>query len=216
MSKDQGLINNAAIEEYAKTLSKQDSSLSQAIASYTQEHTAGAHMLSGVLVARLLQILVQLSSAKTVLDMGTFTGYSASNLAEALPEDGKVYTCDKDPEILKVAQSFFEQSEHKHKIKVIESDGQKFLQETGLMFDLIFLDAEKKNIKDYYEAALQKLKPGKIMVIDDVLWRAEVLDPKTERAQAINQLNQHLANDKRIMNVILPVRHGLQIILRLT
>lgn len=213
MTKDQGLINSEVIEQYAKSASKPDSDLAKVIIHYTDENTTGAHMLSGPLVARFLQILIQLSQAQNVLDMGTFTGYSALSIAEALPKQGAVYTCDKDPEILKLAQNFFNQSEHKQKIKVIESDGLKFLQETTIMFDLIFLDAEKKNIKHYYEAALAKLNPGKIMIIDDVLWRAEVLDPKSDRALAIHQLNQDLAKDPRVTNVLLPIRHGLQLII---
>lgn len=211
--KDPGLINTPEIEAYAKSVSKIDSEAALRIVSYTKESSTQAHMLSGELIARLLQILVMLSRAQQVLDVGTFTGYSALSLAEALPANGRVYTCDKDEKAIARAQEFFATSPHGSKIEVIKGDAGAFLLDTPLAFDLIFLDADKSKLKDYYEAALNKLNSQGILIIDDMLWRAEVLDPQSERAKLIHELNQYIAQDQRVINVLLPIRHGIQVVM---
>lgn len=210
--KDHGLINHADIDEYAKALSTADSSIAEEIIAYTLKHTEGAHMVSGPLVMRLLQMLMKLNQAQNILDIGTFTGYSAISFAEALIE-GKVYTCEQDADILAVAQQFFAKSPHGKKIEVIQGDALDFLKATPLFFDLIFVDADKKRLRDYYEAALTKLTKRGILVIDDVLWRGEVVAPKTERALRIHEFNEYIHQDARVLHLILPIRHGLQIVM---
>ncbi len=210
---DLGLINSAAIEAYCEGSSTEDSKTTQAILEYTSANSSGAHMMSGPLVARFLQILIKLTKAETVLDIGTFTGYSALSLAEAILDRGKVYTCDHDAEVLSIAQQFFDQSALGQKIVVIKDDALTFLENTSLLFDLIFIDADKKRLKDYYEAALKKIKTGGALIIDDMLWRSEVIAPTSERAKAIASLNEYIAQDSRVINVLLPIRHGLQLII---
>jgi caffeoyl-CoA O-methyltransferase len=214
MKVDPGLVNDVLIESYAKEMSSKDSLIIQALIKETEIKSSQAHMISGPLVTRLLQILIKLSQAQQVLDIGTFTGYSALSMAESLPEHGKVYTCDQDLEILKMAKGFFAQSIHGHKIKVIESDALEFLTNTKDKFELIFLDADKHRLKEYYEAALKKLPARGLLVIDDVLWRKEVLEPKTARAKLIDEFNQYITEDTRVMNVLLPIRHGIQVVMK--
>lgn len=210
---DLGLINAAAIERYCENMSTKDSEKAAAILEYTNANSSGAHMVSGPLVARFLQILMTISQAETVLDIGTFTGYSALSLAEVMPVHGKVYTCDHDATILNTAQNFFDESTAGQKIEVVKEDGLIFLENTAVVFDLIFIDADKKRLKEYYEAALKKIKTGGVIVIDDMLWRGEVIRPTKERAKAIAELNQYIAQDARVINVLLPIRHGLQLII---
>jgi caffeoyl-CoA O-methyltransferase len=210
---DLGLINSVVIEAYCEEVSTEDSGVAQAVLEYTKANSSGAHMVSGPLVARFLQILIKLTKAQTVLDIGTFTGYSALSLAEAIPDDGKVYTCDHDAVILSTAQQFFAQSAVGQKIEVIVDDALVFLEKTPVIFDVIFIDADKKRLKDYYEAALKKVKAGGALIIDDMLWRGEVMAPSSERAKAIASLNQYIAQDARVINVLLPIRHGLQLII---
>ena len=212
---DAGLINALDIELYCEKESTQDSKTAQSILEYTKANSFGAHMVSGPLVARFLQVLIKLTKAQTVLDIGTFTGYSALSLAEAMPDIGKVYTCDHDAKILTTAQQFFNQSIKGQKIEVIADDALAFLETTSVIFDLIFIDADKKRLKEYYEAALKKIKTGGAIIIDDMLWRGEVMAPASERAKAIAGLNEYIAQDARVINVLLPIRHGLQLIIAL-
>ena len=210
---DPGLVTSPEINHYAERMSQPASSLLQNIVHYTENNVGGARMLSGPLVGGLLKILIKLSAAKVVLDVGTFTGYSALTLAESLGPEAKVYTCDRDVQMLKIAAHFFQESPDGQKIEVVLRDGLEFLTSTSEVFDLIFLDADKGRLLEYYEAALSKLKLGGLLVIDDVLWRGEVLTQETPKAQMLNQLNHHITNDPRVLNVLLPVRHGLQVIL---
>jgi len=212
MKHDPGLITAPAIHAYAESMSTRASEVLEDIALATEQQVASAHMLSGILVGNLLKILVQLARAKVVLDIGTFTGYSALTLAESLADDGKVYTCEWDIKMLKLAQRFWQQSPDAHKIESVINDGLEFLSATPLKFDLIFLDADKGRLLDYYETALTKLNQGGLIVIDDVLWRGEVLTPESSKAKLLDQLNRHIAQDSRVINVLLPVRHGLQVI----
>jgi caffeoyl-CoA O-methyltransferase len=209
------MITAPLIEAYCQAETQADSPLLSEIRAYTQANFKSAQMLSDILVGRLLQLLVRLMQAKCVLDLGTFTGYSALSIAEALAQDACVMTCDKDPRVLAVAASFFARSEHGSKIKMIEGEVASCIQEISTDIDLAFIDADKLQTEAYYELILPKIRQGGVIVVDDVLWRAEVLAPVDKRALAMSQFNTKIKKDPRILNVLLPIRHGLNIIVKL-
>ena len=209
------MITAPLIEAYCQSYTQPDSALLAEIRTYTHAHFASARMLSDVLVGRVLQLLARLMQAKNVLDLGTFTGYSALSLAEAIAENAVVTTCDKDPRILAVAEAFFARSEQAAKIKVFQGEVADCIASIHTEIDLAFIDADKMQIDAYYELILPKLRSGGVIVVDDVLWRGEVLAPEEKRALAVSQFNAKIKKDPRILNVLLPIRHGLNIIVKL-
>lgn len=184
-----------------------------------RQHTAGhmlAHMQAAPEVAQFLQLLLKLISAKRVLEIGTFTGYSALAMALVLPDDGELITCDLNAEWTKDAPTFWEQAGQQHKIKLrlapaletLEALIKEGYQQT---FDFIFIDADKTNYKNYYELALQLIHPKGLIVIDNVLWYGRVVDPQDISAQTreIRRLNDWIKQDKRVDVSLLPVGDGL-------
>ncbi|MDO8954335.1 MAG: class I SAM-dependent methyltransferase [Gammaproteobacteria bacterium] len=208
-------LANEALNDYAMAHTCAESALLQKLISDT-EQKPGAHMLSGRLVGQLLAMLIKTSQAKTVLDVGTFTGYSALSMAEALPEDGRVFSIESSSPTLEIAKSYFAESPAGSKIHCCLGDAITILPSLDELFDLIFIDADKNKISEYYELALAKLRTGGLLIIDDVLWRGEVLEaePSDKRAKVMQVLNKHILNDPRVENVLLPVRHGLNIVFK--
>ena len=209
------MITAPLIEAYCQNQTQPDSALLAEIRAYTQANFKNAQMLSDVLVGRLLQFLLRLMHAKMVLDLGTFTGYSALSMAEAMSQESCVLTCDKDPRVLAIAKAFFDKSEHSSKIKIIQGEVAECIASIDEEIDLAFIDADKMQIESYYELILPKLRIGGVIVVDDVLWRAEVLAPGDKRAISVHQFNDKIKKDPRILNVLLPIRHGLNIMIKL-
>ena len=171
-------------------------------------------MLSGQIEGTLLQMLVGLTGARRVLEIGMFTGFSAQMMAAALPDDGVLITCDVDPKAIALAKSFFARSPHGHKIDVHEGPALQTLAMLDGTFDVIFIDADKGNYTKYYEAALPLLAPGGVMAVDNVLWSGRVLDPKDDDDRAIVAFNEHVRADERVTQVMLSVRDGVSLIRR--
>ena len=171
-------------------------------------------MLSGPLVGSVLQFLIATSDAKRVLEIGMFTGASALMMAAALPDDGELITCDISARHIAFGKRYFERSPHGHKITVLEGGALENIKQLDGTFDFVFIDADKPNYTNYYDAAVPKLAPNGIIAVDNVLWSGEVLDPKEENALAITSFNEHVQNDPRTINVMLTVRDGLMLIRR--
>ena len=171
-------------------------------------------MLTGAHEGALLAMLVRLVGARRVLEIGAFTGYSALCMAGALPADGEILSCDINPETSAIAQSFFDRSPHGHKIRLRLAPALETL--AGLpdsqTFDLVFLDADKENYVNYYEAVLPRLRPGGVIVADNVLWSGRVLAPKEKTDHAVAAFNEHVRRDTRAECVMLPVRDGVSLI----
>lgn len=185
------------------------------IATTEKETGAMAGMLSGQLVGTLLQTLIFATGAKRVLEIGMFTGFSAQMMAAALPDDGKLITCDINPKTIAIARQFFERSPDGHKIEVREGPALETLASlAGSQFDFIFIDANKGDYINYYDAALPLLAPRGVIAVDNVLWSGKVLDPKEPDDHAIVAFNKHVQNDARVTNVILTVRDGVMLIRR--
>jgi caffeoyl-CoA O-methyltransferase len=209
-----------AIEEYCTAHSSPPSALLEEVQDYTIRNCTDAQMLVGPLEAAFLQLLVRITGARRVLEIGTFTGYSALAMAEALPQDGQLITCENDANAAEIARRFFARTPHAHKIALRFGSALETLDALPAQqsFDLVFLDADKENYIHYYERVLGRVKTGGLIVADNVLWSGRVLapprhaDPMPAATRAIVQFNDHVRNDSRIDCVMIPMRDGVSVI----
>lgn len=178
----------------------------------THAHHKYPQMLSGPIEGTLLQILALAISAKRILEIGTFTGFSAQMMASVLPEDGELITCDVDEDAGALARDYIERGGLGAKIVQLFGPALDSMETLTGSFDLVFIDADKENYIAYYERASELLSPKGIIAIDNVLWGGRVLDPKTSSDKAIAALNEHVASDPRVRHVMLPVRDGVMLI----
>ena len=197
------------INSYCETHSHPVSALLQALAAETRDTRTDAMMLTGTLEGNFLRLLVRLSQTRRLLEIGTFTGYSALAMAEALPADGELISCDLSPESTAMARRYWAQSPHGSKIQLLLGPALDTLADLNGEFDMVFIDADKTNYSAYWEACLPKLRRGGLIVVDNVLWSGRVLDPQAESDHAIHALNQRAAADPRVECVMLPVRDGM-------
>ena len=171
------------------------------------------HMQVGRVEGTLLKTLVAISRARRVVEIGTFTGFSALCMAEALPDDGELVTCDIDPAAARTAQSFFDRSPHGRKIRLRLGDALETVRSLaeGPWIDLVFLDADKERYADYYRELLPRVRPGGLIVADNTLWSGHVLAPRpgVETDRAIVAFNRLVDEDPRVENVLLSVRDGI-------
>lgn len=203
------------IERYAMAHTTPLPSLLEELIAVTQERFGQqARMLSGQLEGTLLQMLIHALRARRVLEIGTFTGFASQMMAAALPEEGELITCDVDPKAIEVARSFFERSPHGHKVSLREGPALETMRTLEPGFGLVFIDADKENYVNYYEAALPLLAANGLIAVDNVLWSGRVLDPKSDQDRAIVAFNEHVARDERVTQVVLTVRDGLMLISR--
>ena len=161
-----------------------------------------------------LHLLIKVSNIKNVLEIGTFTGLSALSISLALPDDGKLIALDKNDETNKIALSFFKKAKQSHKIKTIIKPALKSLEELkDKKFDMVFIDADKMNYKEYYEKSLRMLNQGGLIIIDNVLWHGEVVDEKNndEFTVSIREFNKFVSEDKRVEQIIIPLGDGMTI-----
>jgi len=172
-------------------------------------------MLSGHFQGRVLTMFCRMIQPEKVLEIGTFTGYSALCMAEGMPENGVLHTIDCDDELESFMSQTFAGSEFGHKIKLHIGDALEVISELDETFDLVFIDADKLEYKAYYEAVLPKIRTGGFLLIDNTLWNEKVLkpvDPKDKETIAIMKFNEFIAADNRIEKVLLPIRDGLTLI----
>ena len=169
-------------------------------------------MISGQIEGSLLQFIVWTTNAKNVLDIGTFTGFSAQMMASALPDYGKVITCEINTKHAKIAKKYFDKSPHGHKIELILGPAIDTIKNLSDQFDVIFIDADKSSYKDYYDIALNLISDRGLIVIDNVLWGGKVLNPIDKTDHNINNFNTYVSNDKRVEQVILPIRDGVMLV----
>ncbi|MBK9261831.1 MAG: class I SAM-dependent methyltransferase [Polyangiaceae bacterium] len=171
------------------------------------------HMQVGRVEGTFLEMLCALMGARRVLEIGTFTGYSALCMARALPDDGELVTLDIDPEATRIAQSFFDRVSYGKKIRIVLGDALTSLRAlpTTEPFDLVFLDADKERYVDYYELVLPMLRKGGLLVADNTLWSGRVLAPVAPSDIAITRFNDAVTADARVQNVLLSVRDGMML-----
>ena len=208
-------ITDEAIDSYSEAHTTPESDQIKALVESSDAELEYIDMLSGRLVGQLLKMLIKISGAKRILEIGTFTGYSAIMMAEALPEDGEVVTLEMNLRYQTLAVKHFAESEVGRKISLVEGNAQQTIEELDGSFDLAYLDGDKLRYSFYFEKILPRLNPGGLIVADNVLWDGTVLNPEDHKAQAIADFNKLVAEDKRVEQVLLPVRDGVNLIRKL-
>jgi len=161
-----------------------------------------------------LHLIIKISNIKNVLEIGTFTGLSALSISLALPDNGKLIALDKNEESNKVAVSFFKKANQNHKIQTIIKPALETLEDLkNQKFDMVFIDADKMNYKQYYEKSLKLLNQGGLIIIDNVLWHGEVVDEKNDDKFTIyiREFNKFVSEDKRVEQIIIPLGDGMTI-----
>jgi len=202
------------IEDYALKHTTPESELLKKLNRETHAKIMMPRMLSGHLQGRLLSMLSHMIKPEYVLEIGTYTGYSALCLAEGLKENGKLITIDINEEIEKFTRSFFEQSSFKNKIEFYIGNALSIIPIINHQFDIVFIDADKENYIAYYDLVFDKVKKGGYIIADNVLWSGKVLldnDKLDKDSKAIKAFNDKIQEDKRVENILLPIRDGLMI-----
>ena len=201
-----------ALDQYTHEHTSPRAPLFDALREVTYASMKSPGMQVGRVEGALLALLCRLMGARRVLEVGTFTGFSALSMAEALPDDGELITCDVDPEATAIARSFFDRSPHGHKIQIRLGAGLETIRALpDVPFDLALIDADKPGYTDYYEAILPRLRTGGLIIADNTLWSGKVLAPEAESDHAIVRFNAHVNADPRVENVLLSVRDGMML-----
>lgn len=172
-------------------------------------------MVSGHLQGRILKMICRMVQPRRVLELGTFTGYSALCFAEGMVEDGEVHTLEIDDEVEDFAREHFDQSPYGHKIKMFIGDALTTIQGLTETYDLVFIDANKRDYVSYYEAVLPLVRPGGVILADNTLWDGKVVtepDSRDPQTVGIMKFNEHIAQDERVEKIILPLRDGLTVL----
>src|SRR5207244_2652176 len=186
------------------------------LAEETRAKTTAPQMMVGQLEGHLLAELVRLGRARRVLELGTFTGYSSISMARALPAGGRVITCDVNEETNEIARRYAEEAGVADRIDFRLGPGLDTIATLDGPFDLVFIDADKPNYVNYYEATLPLLADGGLIVADNTLWSGRVVDDEDdeETTRAIRAFNDHVSADPRVVNVLLSVRDGVHLVWR--
>ncbi len=202
------------IDAYAAVYSLPETSVRRELREETERTMEFARMIVGPLEGAFLHMMARLVQAERILEIGMFTGYSALCFAEALPEKGRVVTCEVDEASAAVARRFFAQSPHGRKIEIRMGPALETMASLTGPFDVIFIDADKGNYVNYYRRAIELLSPRGVILIDNVLWSGDVLlnPPPDDRTAAIQELNRVVAADTRVTAVLATIRDGVWII----
>ena len=214
MGKDLNINNK--IQNYIQDLSKTLHPVQSEIISYNESLGDIKKMQIAISQCFFLELITKTSKAKKILEIGTFTGLSTLSMALGLPDDGKLVALDKNAETNSKAQRFFKKAKQNQKIKTIIKPALETLKELkndNSMFDIIFIDADKNNYKNYYDNAIEMTEPDGLIIIDNVLWHGEVTDEENNEkfTKIIRDFNSYVKNDKRTEQIILPLGDGLTI-----
>ena len=203
------------INQYCEENSHGDSDLLKELTTYTYKNEDIPQMVSGMQVGNVLQGFIKSIDAKHVIEVGMFTGYSALKMAEVLPENGEVHTCELMEKHVNTAQSFFNRSPHGSKIHIHEGKASESLEQLKSgTFDFAFIDADKGGYQDYYLKCLSLIRSGGIIVLDNMLWSGHVLDPQDEDTLSLKNTAEFINKDDRVFNYLLPVRDGLMVCIK--
>jgi len=200
------------LEDYIRDHSENEPKVLQELTRETHLKVIQPRMITGHFQGRVLSMLSKIMTPKHILEIGTYTGYSAICLAEGLQAEGQLHTIDVNEELTTIQRKFFDQSGYGNQIIQHTGDAINIIPELDFCFDLVFIDAEKKMYDAYFETAIQKTKPGSIILSDNVLWSGKVVEPLDQKDKATKVLldyNQKLKKDPRIETVLFPIRDGL-------
>ena len=206
----------AEIEDYAETHTASPPPHLQALAEETVKAMAFHQMMVGPLEGRFLEQLVFALHPQLVLEIGMFTGYSSLSMAAALPAGGRIITCDVDPKAEAIARRHIEASPYSDRIEIRMGPALETIESLDGPFDLVFIDADKTNYRNYYDAVLPKVAAHGMIAVDNVLWSGQVIDPKdtSENTEALRSFNDYVNADRRTLNVICTIRDGVTLIRR--
>ena len=205
------------ILQYCQNHSFEDSQLLKELIHYTYDTEDVPQMISGSHVGNFLQSLIKISKTKFILEIGMFTGYSALKMAEILPPGGMIHTCESIDRHIKTATSFFNRSNCKDKIKILAGDANSTLEQLKInSYDFVFIDADKQNYIEYYKKSIKLLRPGGIIVLDNMLWSGGVVNPDAEDIDsiALAKTADYINNDNRVYNFLAPIRDGLMVCIK--
>ena len=201
------------IEKYIENFSQSLHPVQKEIISYNQSLGDIKRMQIAVSQCHFLQLIIKVSNSKKILEVGTFTGLSALSMSLALPDDGNLIALDKNSETNKIATEFFMKAKQEKKIKTIIKPAIESIEELKKeknYFDIVFIDADKDNYKKYYDSTLELTKKNGLIIIDNVLWHGEVADKLNNEkyTNIIRNFNEHVKNDKKTEQVIIPLGDG--------
>ncbi|MET1260954.1 O-methyltransferase [Flagellimonas sp. DF-77] len=200
------------LENYIADHSENEPELLTDLTRETHLKVVRPRMITGHYQGRVLSLFSKLIAPKHILEIGTYTGYSALCLAEGLPADGMLHTIDINEELVDIQNRYFERSHYRGQIKQHLGDALAVIPKLDIQFDLVFIDAEKTHYEAYFECVLQKCRPGSIILSDNVLWSGKVIEPlkKSDKAtEVLLRYNRKLQEDPRVETVLLPIRDGL-------
>ncbi|MDA7807668.1 class I SAM-dependent methyltransferase [Candidatus Pelagibacter sp.] len=202
------------LEKYINDFSLKLNPIQQEIIDYNNTLGDVKRMQVATSQCHFLHLIIKISNIKNVLEIGTFTGLSALSIALALPDDGKLVALDKNEGTNKIALDFFKKANHDNKIQTIVKPALDSLDELkNNKFDMVFIDADKMNYKEYYERSIKLLDKGGLIIVDNVLWHGEVADDDNLDKYTINirDFNTYVANDKRVEQIIVPLGDGMTV-----
>jgi len=202
------------IDQYASDHSQKEPELLQELFNETWQKALVPRMISGHFQGRVLAMISKLIQPKCILEIGTYTGYSALCLAEGMKENGLLHTIDHNEELYDFQRKYFDRSDFKGQIKQYVGEGLDIMKDIDGPFDLVFIDADKSNYINYFKAVIDKMNSGGVILSDNVLWSGKVTEnpnPKDEDTIALIAYNKVLNEDERLETVLLPIRDGLTI-----
>ena len=202
---------NTDIEQFAQDYTEPETDIFARLREETYRAMKRPEMQVGLIEGRFLQMLVRLIGARDILELGMFTGYSTLMMAEALPDDGRLITCEIDPTAEAIARRYFIESAHGNKITIRMGNALETIKTLSHSIDLLFIDADKVNYSNYSHSCFDMVRPGGLIIGDNVLWSGKVLDPKDDDTKAILAFNQLVQSDPRVENVCLTVRDGMML-----
>lgn len=210
------MIVDPSVESYAEQYSTPPTDLFERLAEETRSKTAAPQMMVGQLEGHFLAELVRLSGARRILELGTFTGYSSISMALALPSGGRIVTCDVNEETNAIARRYAEEAGVLDRIDYRLGPALETIAGLDGPFDIVFIDADKTNYVNYYEATMPLLAEHGVLIVDNALSNGDVVDSANAReaVQAIHALNERIRDDPRVENVLLTVRDGLNLVRR--
>lgn len=202
-----------AIEQYVEKMTTAESDLLQKLNRETHAKVLKPRMLSGHLQGRVLSMMSKMIRPKNILEIGTYTGYSAICLAEGLQEDGILHTIEIDEELEDMARHYFDASPYKDKIVQHIGSAMEIIPQLHIDFDLVFIDADKENYSNYYDLLIDRLPSGSYMIADNVLWSGKVVEEISDAdTEALVQFSHKVNDDQRVENVLFPIRDGLMVL----
>lgn len=207
-------ISQEKLENYAENISQAEPKLLKELNQETYQKVLKPRMLSGHLQGRVLSMISKLVNPKNILEIGTFTGYSALCLAEGLSENGKLHTIDINDELAYFPKKYFDKSKFSDRIVQHIGPAIDIIPTLDIEFDLVFIDADKQNYSKYFDLVFPKMSKGGVFISDNVLWYGKVTQPTKKGDKATEQIkafNEKLRDDERLENVLLPIRDGILI-----